>query len=62
MFVGNKAMNKSLQKVIDIWTDPQEVLLRAGEMEEQELRTAMAVLNGFARDIRRTLEMENNND
>ena len=49
-------MIAQLQEIIDVWTDPQEVLLRAGEMDEQELRTAMAVLNGFARDIQSVID------
>lgn len=45
-----------LRKIIKRWTTPAEVLLRAGEMEKQELLTAMAVLHGFARDIESLLQ------
>jgi len=44
-----------IDKVIERWTNEQEVLLHAGEMEAQELRTAMAVLNAFAREIKMAL-------
>lgn len=44
-----------IDQVIERWTNEQEVLLRAGEMEAQELRTAMAVLKAFAREIKMAL-------
>ena len=48
-------MSDKLREVIERWTNTQEVLLRTGEMSADEKRTAMAVLNGFARDLEKVL-------
>ena len=48
---------KHLDKIINRWTNSQEILLRAGEMTRSELRTVMAVVNGFARELKEELEL-----
>ena len=48
----NSNLIAELEKVIQVWNSPQEVLLRAGEMGNDELRTSMAVLGGFGRSIK----------
>jgi hypothetical protein len=55
----NSNLLKDIKNKMDIWTSPQEVMLRAGEMYSDEKRTAMAVLNGFSRDLGRTFSNMN---
>ncbi len=49
---------ENIEKILDRWTNINEVLLRAGEMTAQEKRTVLAVTNAMAREIRKEL----NND
>lgn len=55
-FVENSPVLDSIETKARTWTNLDEVLLRAGEMSEQERLTSMAVLKGFARDIRSSIE------
>ncbi len=52
----DQALAIKLELLCNKWTNSQEVKLRAGEMDAQEERTAMAVLNAFAREVRDTVE------
>jgi|DEB0MinimDraft_6_1074348.scaffolds.fasta_scaffold80450_2 hypothetical protein len=45
-------MHERIQKVIEKWTNENEVLLRAGDMTVHERDIVMSVLRGFARDLR----------
>ena len=49
--LNSSNFKNDLEKVLNIWNNSQEVLLRAGEMNPDELRTAMAVLGGLSRNI-----------
>ncbi len=49
-------MTNDIRKVIEKWTNSQEVLLRMGEMTPQEKRSVMAALNGMAREIENILD------
>lgn len=52
----NSKLRKDINKTISLWSDTQEVLLRAGEMSRDELRTAMAVLGGLSRSLESILQ------
>lgn len=50
-------MIKKIEKILDRWTNINEILLHAGEMTAQERRTVLAVTTAMATEIRRELEL-----
>jgi hypothetical protein len=43
--------NAELEKVIERWTNAEEIRLRAGEIDPEEMRTVLAVTRGFAYEL-----------
>lgn len=53
--VMDKNIKEQIEKVLDKWTNLDEILLRAGEMTADEQLTTLAVANAIAREIRTIL-------
>jgi len=51
----DKNIKEQIEKVLDKWTNLDEILLRAGEMTADEQLTTLAVANAIAREIRTIL-------
>ena len=49
------------QRILDTlkkWQDPEEVRVRAGEIDGEEMRTVMAVVGGLSREIAAEIEQD----
>jgi len=45
-------MTDTVEQVINRWTNAEEIRLRAGEIDPETMRTVLAVMRGFAFEVR----------
>ncbi len=51
-------MSYTIEQVIERWTNAEEIRLRAGEIDQETMRTVLAVTRGFAFDVREAVSSE----
>ena len=45
----------NIEKVLERWTNAEEIRLRAGEIDSDTMRDVLAVTNAMAREVRKSL-------